>query len=350
MNEADLLNVMSGRDRSARARLMRLGLGALTPGYRAAVMARNAAFDTGVRKPTRLGRQTISIGNLTTGGTGKTPMVMHVATRLLEIGAKPAILLRGYAAGASGSDEAMQYRGELPDVPVEPDPDRAAGARRVLAAHPDVGVFVLDDGFQHRQVHRDLDLVLIDATNPFGYDRLLPRGLLREPVGALRRADGVIVTRADQATRDALADIEDRIAGAMGKPPLAHAAMRWAAYRHNDALAPAERLRGVKVAAICGIGNPVAFERTLRQHVRNVALLRVFGDHHAYTQADWFSVLGDARRAGAEALVMTEKDWVKWQLLEQHEETLPVYRPILSIEFLDGSEALDALLRKTIRA
>lgn len=379
MNQHQLQTIMSGEDRSVRGALSRLGLTGLEPGYRLAVGLRNRLFDAGLRKAARLLRPTISIGNITAGGTGKTPLVIALAKCLLDAGSPPAVLLRGYRPGAgsrwpapaagagsggrgrgpgrdrgrsaSGPDEAAELRDHLGSrVPVEPDPDRRAAARRVLVSQPDTAAFLLDDGFQHRQVHRDLDLVLIDATRPFGFGRILPRGLLREPVGNLRRADAVIVTRADQVDSDALGGLDDRIADLTGQPPIAHMAHRWTVLRDRDQQRPIDDLRHLKVVGACGIGNPGAFGLMLSRAAGEVLHLTVFDDHHAYTPAEVQDLLRRAQHDGADALMTTEKDWAKWRtLLGDQRFSVPVLRPVLTLEYLDGGDAVEALLHKAVR-
>src|SRR4051812_36636358 len=181
-------------ERGVGCALVRGALGAMEPLYRAAVASRNRFYDFAGQ--TRLPRPVISVGNITTGGTGKTPMVAWLATQLLEQGMHPAILLRGYSRGGI-SDEQQMLQRQLPGVPVQANADRVEGARMVLGEHPEVDVFLLDDGFQHRRVARDFDLVLINAREPFGLGRVLPRGLLRESLDGLKRAHGFVITRAD---------------------------------------------------------------------------------------------------------------------------------------------------------
>lgn len=381
MNHARLYDIMSGNAHGLPAASARLGLGALAPAYRFAVALRNKQFDTGRRQPVTLPRPVISVGNLTTGGTGKTPMVIELARRLLNQNQKPAVLMRGYMAGQDKveSDEAVELQRELGSaVPVMPNPDRAEGARRVLEQHPDVTVFLLDDGFQHRQVKRDLDIVLIDATRPFGFDHLLPRGLLREPAENLRRAGAVIVTRCDLVTPVALADLDRRIESLTGRPPTAHAAQHWSAYRTtpqspqppavgpqtdqktgsdpvsktaSDTLLPPDYLKDKKVTAACAIGNPAAFKRMLQTAAGEVLHTHTFDDHHAYTPDEIQHILTDAQQRGADVVVVTEKDWVKWQPLIVDPQTTgyipPVVRPRLGLQIMDHAEAIDAMLQRT---
>jgi len=356
MKHETLIGIMAGEDRRPVAKVFRLGLSALTPGYRLVVSVRNRMFNSGLRKPARLPKPTLSVGNLTTGGTGKTPMVIELARRLIERGSQPAILLRGYMNknGVGPSDEAQQLADELgSSVPVEPNPNRAQAAGRVVEKNPQVSIFLLDDAFQHRQVHRDLDLVLIDATQPFGFDRLLPRGLLREPAHNLRRADAVIVTRSDLVDPQALTTLNEQIAELTGQPPVAHAVHQWTGFRQDDQTLPPDHLAGSRVVGVSAIGNPKAFEQMLADSAGRVLSCHRFDDHHHYTSKQLSKLLTLAREAGAQAVVTTEKDWVKWRPLIKPLSLMPhppILRPILGIGFLDGSQTLDDLLGNTLQA
>ncbi len=353
MNHDRYLRIIRGEDRTAAAGVARLGLRVMEGPYRAAVALRNGLFNVHARQGASLGRPTISVGNLTAGGTGKTPFVIEVVHRLCEMGHRPAVLLRGY-----GDDETRELRsafaGGEAAVPVEANPKRAEQAADLLKREPGVSVFVLDDAFQHRQVQRDLDLVLIDATQPFGHGHVLPRGLLREPIGNLRRADAVIVTRSDQVSADALSRLDTRIEEIAGAAPLAHTATGWCALRQNGEELPIDVLHGKRVMGACGIGNPGAFERQLRASAGTVMQMAVCNDHHAWTADDLRALLRDADQAGAEAVVITEKDWVKWQpLLEQAEfprPAMPIWRPALAVQFLDGEQAYVTLLQEVVGA
>jgi len=358
MNHETLIRIMAGEEQGPLAGVLRLGLSALTPGYRLAISVRNMMFNSGLRKSARLPRPALSVGNLTTGGTGKTPMVIELARRLAEQGSRPAVLLRGYMANAKTgpSDEAQQLRDELgSSVPIEPNPSRIQAAGRVIEKNPgaEVSVFLLDDGFQHRQVHRDLDLVLIDATRPFGFDRLLPRGLLREPARNLRRADAVIVTRSDQVDPKVLAALDKRIQELTGRPPTAHSVHRWNGFRQDDQTLPPDHLKPLSVVGVSAIGNPKAFERTLADTAGRVLTCLRFDDHHPYTAGHLQELLAKATQDDAQAVVTTEKDWVKWRPLIQSLNITaypPILRPILGIGFIDGGQALDNLLHKALHA
>src|SRR5438876_5539483 len=193
-----LQDLISGRARGVGSSLCRLALSVASGPYGSAVHLRNWCYDRGWLPTHRPPVPVISVGNLTAGGTGKTPCVEYLARFLQARGLRPAVLSRGYRGNGRPNDEALILEANLPDVPHLQGKDRvtrASQAVRVFGAD----VLILDDGFQHRRLRRDLDLVLIDAMNPWGHGRLLPRGLLREPISSLRRADAVIVTRLDQA-------------------------------------------------------------------------------------------------------------------------------------------------------
>src|SRR5580658_2492398 len=177
--------IMGGEDSSPGAIALRTAAAIAEPFYAAATDLRNRLYDWSILKTHPLGRPTVSVGNLTTGGTGKTPIVQWMTRRLLAEGHKPAILMRGYKSTANGgSDERALL--ETPQIPVIADPDRRGGAIMALRQHPGTTVFVLDDGMQHRRAARDFELVLIHAAHPWGYGHVFPRGLLRESINGVR--------------------------------------------------------------------------------------------------------------------------------------------------------------------
>ena len=333
--QARFLRIVSGDEAGPVAAAARAGLGALSPLYRAAVGARNWAYDRGWRSSKTLARPVISVGNLTAGGTGKTPVVAWLCERLHERGIRPAILLRGYkAAPGQKGDEQRLLEGLLgPGTPVEADPDRAAAAERVLARSPGVQAFVLDDGFQHRRVQRDVDLVLIDATQPFGHGRLLPRGLLREPISSLRRAYAVLITRAEPEDPRIL-PLRETIARRTSAPVFQ---CRFAVDRIVDAGGALVSVAGRPVHAVCGIGNPRSFLEKLQRAGANVRDHAIFADHHAYTPADVQRISAAARQSGA-LVVTTTKDWVKIRSLWPSDAAGRIAILEQRLEFQDGQE------------
>lgn len=341
------LRVISGEDASLGGSVVRTALCAATPLYALGNAARSAGFAAGVKRQHALGLPTISIGNLTTGGTGKTPMVAYVSDFVIDLGEFPCVLLRGY----QGGDEAEELRERLGDgAHVMPNPDRVAAAKVALSEDPPPSCFLLDDGFQHRRARRDLDMVLIDATNPWGYGSMLPRGLMREPRSALRRADAVIVTRSDMVDPVELEQLDDQIKSVTGKPPIAHAMHAWVGLfdaGHNEH--PVETIADKPVMGVVGIGNPSAFERTLTEHAGSVVHCEAQPDHHHYTRKQLLSLIDLGKTAGAEAIVTTDKDWVKWApLLEDDCPGLPIYRAGLQMRFKDGQSELNRLIKQAV--
>jgi len=336
---------MSGQDRSFTGHLSRAAMSVAEPFYCLGVNFRNAMFDTGLRKSRRLPRPVISVGNVTTGGTGKTPMVMEIVDRLIRRGQHPAVLTRGY-----GADESRELVAALEsrkiEVPVGVGADRFLSATRLLDKTPALSVFVLDDGFQHRQLHRDLDLILIDATEPFGYEHILPRGMLRESTAFMRRADGVILTRTDQAGGDEIQDLDQMIEKITSRSPIAHSQFIWKQLcAADDSSCPLTKISNRKVMGVCGVGNPAAFEKMLCQHAGPGTDVTAFADHYAYDAATVNALLNRAETEGYQCVVTTQKDWVKWKpLIDSQDTKLTIYRAVLGIEFNQGDQALDELL------
>ncbi|MDB5323513.1 MAG: lpxK [Phycisphaerales bacterium] len=333
------LRVISGAERGVRAGLMRFGFGAVSPIYAMVMRGRNAKYDRGIGVR-RLPRPVVSVGNMTTGGTGKTPVVRWLCERLRDAGERPAVLMRGYRArgGERGDEQAMLEgllnREGVPPVIVRAEADRFAGGTAVLADYSEVGAFVMDDGFQHRRLARDFDLVLLDALEPFGFGRVLPRGLLREPLSGLRRADAILITRADQG-----GDVEAIVARVRefnATAPVfrcvhAHVGLR----SSEDVLHRADALLGMRVFAFAGIGNPEGFGREFAGHVGH----RWFGDHWDYDRDDLATIQAEAKQAGADVIVTTEKDWVKIGPLLNVGTGIPIWRAELAVRFEGEDEA-----------
>jgi tetraacyldisaccharide 4'-kinase len=301
------LRIISGEASGPAAAAGRAGLAMLSPLYGTAIRLRNWSFDRGWRQKA-LPRPTVSVGNLTVGGTGKTPVVAWLCDALRRRGRHPAVLMRGYKAppGQKGDEQRLLEQELGTSVPIAADPDRGRGAQRILAASPDVDVFVLDDGFQHRSIRRQVDLVLVDATCPFGHGRLLPRGLLREPVSSLRRATAILITRAERA--EDVAELRRSIRGRSAAPVFS---CRFAVDRIVDSGGGAiSSIAGRKVLAVCGIGNPGSFLETVRRQGGDIAGELIFADHHGYTPRDVEQIIGAAQQRDALAIT-TAKDWVK---------------------------------------
>ena len=296
-------------------------------------------YARGIFKARRLPGTVISVGNLTVGGTGKTPVVLAIAERLAAEGKHCAILTRGYRGttdpksnGIPQSDEVAMLRERLAGRV-----QLGVGANRyksgtTLARHG-VDWFVLDDGFQHLKLARDADIVLVDATNPFGGGLVLPAGRLREPLAALRRADVVVVTRSVEATSPAAESIVRRHTSA----PIFYAAMKLECVlrvpRLDGVLPEREWIEG-KFLAFCGIGNPPAFFEDLRTWGFNLVHQSSFADHHVYTVKEAAQIEQAAADSGADALQCTEKD--VWNLRNVQLTKFPVYCCRISFDLPEG--------------
>lgn len=311
-------------------------------GYRLAVAARGALYDRGLLKAHRVpGAQVISVGNLNVGGTGKTPAVIYLARRLARSGRKVAVLSRGYGRSGQATwhldgqgslppaseagDEPLLIALSCPGVPVLVGSDRAALAQR---ARDELGaeVLLLDDGMQHRRLARELDIVVVDARAGFGNGYLLPRGPLREPLAALRRA-GLIWLRVDAGR-----------AMELGDTPVVEVR-----YRVRELLDPAgslkapDALRGASVLALAGLARPSGFLRTLEELGAHVAEARLFPDHHPFRPGELDAVRSRSSAAGW-PIVTTEKDWVRLP------PGFPAWVVRLDVEIVRGGELLAAKL------
>jgi tetraacyldisaccharide 4'-kinase len=273
---------------------------------------RNLAYDGGLAETRRATIPVVSLGNLTTGGTGKTPFAAYVARWFRQRGIRVCFVSRGYGAGDSGfNDEALVLEQLCPDVPHLQNVDRVAAAR-VAVEELDSQLLILDDGFQHRRIARDLDIVLVDATNPWGFGHLLPRGLLREPVSSVRRAGLAVITRVDQVARESVDEICRVIERANPRCPIAEVVFPPVRLINSSGVAiEPDTLRGLPVAAFCGIGNPQAFQAGLVQLGLAVQAFRMFPDHHRYARSDIDDLARWGAAAGISAIVTTQKDLVK---------------------------------------
>jgi tetraacyldisaccharide 4'-kinase len=340
--------LIRGERRGPGASAARLGLSVAAAGYRLGAAARNAAFDLSLRPSHRVGVPVVSVGNLTLGGTGKTPMVEWVARWFRERAVRVAIISRGYGSSAGLNDEGRVLEENLPDVPHLQGADRVAMAQTAIS-ELEAELLVLDDAFQHRRIVRDLDIVLLDALEPFGLGRMCPRGLLREPIGSLRRAGIVVLSRADAiepAVRAAVRAEAERRAG-----PL-----RWAEARHaprdlvdsSEASHAPGTLKGRRVAAFCGIGNPEGFKRTLAGLCVELAGFRALPDHYDYQAGDLSELAEWARSLGADLALTTQKDLVKLRTLSLGPMQLLALR--IGLEVTEGAELLEDALRALLPA
>ena len=299
--------------------------------YGAVTRTRLALYRRGTFRTTKLERPVISVGNITAGGTGKTPLVEWVAKTLARSGKTVCILTRGYGREnpqqrvvVSDGNTILDTPSEAGDEPyllatnllgsaaVISNADRASAGRYAIETF-NTDCFVLDDGFQHLRLARDLNIVTIDATNPWGGGQLLPHGRLREPLSGLIRADCVVLTRCDQV--DNLETVRTQVTDLIRDLPLFESRMK--AVNTLFASGP--------VAAFCAVGNPKSFFEQLRKHGYELVVEKAFTDHHSYTQKDVDELISAATRANAKSLITTAKDAVKlrslsfslpWQVLQ----------------------------------
>ena len=308
-------SLISGEQSGPVAACARGLLRAASLPYRAAVAARNFWYDS-LAGPRWLDIPVVSIGNITTGGTGKTPMVIWLCERLIERGRKVAVLSRGYKAADGLADELLLVSRRCPAAVGIAHPHPRLPRQMAHDEYP-ADVAVLDDGFQHRRLGRDLDIVLIDATCPAGHGHLLPRGLLREPLASLSRADVVVITRCDQAGPRAVEDAESLVRTANPGVEVLRAVHRPQGFVDLSGQAVQPPGASVRLGCLAGIARPEAVLHTLRSTELHVAAQFWFPDHQPYGPREAQAIRDWIGSAGIEALVTTEKDAVKLAALKQ---------------------------------
>lgn len=331
--------------------------------YGLIISQRNKRFDLGFVKPARLPCRVISVGNLSVGGTGKTPMVIHLARTLRDRGYLPVVLSRGYGGTSknpvnvvSKGTQLLLNQHEAGDEPVLIAKSATGipvvtGPRRTLTGdwaikNLNADVLILDDGFQHRHLFRDIDIVLLNAASPFGNGNLLPGGPLREPPSALKRTDIIIATGTyDDVMAPRPIVLPDGVHAPVFK---CYYQPRNLLHGARETVFPPELVKGKRICAFAGIGNPLAFEKTLTALGADVAVFIPFPDHHRYAQQDIGLIDEQARQCRAEMIVTTEKDKVK---LERFDVFLDnIYALRIEMEFLSEREDFERLLLDKLRA
>ena len=389
MDQQTYRKLVSGRSTGLAAGSLRCLLRIAAAGYGIAVGVRNFLYSHGWLKAQRVDAAVISIGNITAGGTGKTPLVAwlcklissdfrsqisdlrfqssdfksqtpdfrseisNIKSQISDF--KCAILTRGYkAAKGSGprtqdyGDEVAMFAQSCPEARVIVNPDRVAGAAEAVAKFG-ANVLVMDDGFQHRRLARDLDIVAVDATEPFGYGRLLPAGLLREPPASLKRADAAVITRCDQVPQADVDALEKKLLSINPSIVVARSIHRPVCIRSaGNQQISIEQLKGRKVFAFCGIGNPDAFLSSIRNLGAKLTGAKVYDDHHHYTQRCLADVCAEAEAAGADIILTTQKDWTKVSGLVQAGKGIPLACLVVEIKFPAGQERITSLIEKAL--
>lgn len=316
--------------------------------YAVAISFRNFLYDKGYFRSHCAPVPVISIGNITTGGTGKTPLTIWLCNKLAEQRLRVGVLTRGYKMKSTKlSDEPAVIANNCPTARVVVDPDRVLGAVTAIKEYG-AKILVMDDGFSHRRLRRNVDIITIDATCPFGYGRLLPAGLLREPLTALRRAHAAILTRCDLV---GIIDLEEIEAALLSINPN----LALARTRHTPSVVKGtnisdlslDELAGRRVFAFCGIGNPEAFEVQLKNLKIDLAAMSVYNDHHQYTADDCADIYEEAKYLHADLILTTQKDWIKAASLAPTE--IPFAYLAVALEFLAGEDTIVGLIEEKIK-
>jgi len=331
--------------------LLRLLLGATSVGYSIAIGLRNFLYSAGLLKSHHVDAKVLCVGNITTGGTGKTPLVIWLCKKIIS-DYECAILMRGYKTGAQEIekliDEPAIFLESCPEIKVIINPDRVAGAEEAAIKFGSK-VLIMDDGFQHRRLARDLDIVAIDATLPFGYGRMLPAGLLREPVSSLKRAGAVVITRCDQIAENELSKLEQKLR-LINPDMLIARSIHAPAYLKSidNKEISLEELKDKKIFGFCGIGNPGSFLATIKTTGAELVGSKIFNDHHHYTEACITDIFEQAERLKADLILTTQKDQNKITRPASPNKEIQLAYIGIEIQFLSGQEKLWGLIEKTL--
>ena len=346
--------------------------------YGGLVKLKLAGYRVGLFKQKKLDCFVISLGNITVGGTGKTPTAYQLATYIRDLGYKVVILNRGYRSKWHGEvgvvsdghelkmdasyagDEAFMLAKHLPKIPVLIGPERAISGQYAIDNY-DAEVAILDDGFQHWQLQRDLDIVLVDAVNVFGNGYMLPRGTLREPMSHLARADVFLLTKVDQAADGSCQYIKDTISryndealllDSVHQPKSFIRLEEWADNIAGEGV-PVSFMSGKRVMAVSAIGNPASFEHTIGSTGAEIIESLRFPDHHDFTADEFSDIISQAAKNDVEAIIITEKDAVKvpdlTNVKQELQAVVPIYVITITVKFLQGEEAFKKLIADRIR-
>lgn len=354
-------DLISGKKSGLSASILRGALRLLETPYSAVMSLRNFCYDKGVFKTTALPIPIISVGNITLGGTGKTPFVAWLVRFYLDHGRFPGIISRGFGTAKTGTDgskdcndEYLELLRRFPNQPHKQNPNRVAAAREFLHENltsqnstQAVDVLILDDAMQHRRIARNLNVVLLDALEPFGFEHVFPRGALREPLSGLRRADIVLLSRADLVSAEKRNEIWNRVAKHAPKivwGELQHVPQTLVTLKGTES--DMASLKGKRVLAFCGIGNPDGFAATLRNSGAEVVKLTVFPDHYRYKNDDINRLINEANGVCADRLVCTMKDWVK--IDPRGTDASRIAAVSIKIQFLSGEKECCEKLRTTL--
>lgn len=358
MNQDDFRKLISGQSGGPAAAFLRLFLRAAAWFYSTVIRVRNLLYSKGWLKTHRVKAVVISVGNITAGGTGKTPFVIWLYKFLQQDKIQCAILIRGYKTHTQEEASSIEHRASRTDEPevlaescpqaeVIVNPDRVAGAREAVDKFG-AKVLIMDDGFQHRRLGRDLDIVTIDATCPFGYGKVLPAGLLREPISALERADAVVITRCDRTDESELSRLEEKLEAVNPGIIIARSIHKPVCVKSldNKEINIGE-LKNKKIFAFCGIGNPDAFISTIKKLGANLVGSKIYNDHHRYSENDIADICEQTERSNADLILTTQKDLSKLKI--QNSEFRPQFAYLaIKLKFVVGEDKLKGLIEKIL--
>lgn len=364
--EQRLLKVISKETRGRRASCLRAVLRGLSWIFRMLVQLRLWLFKHRIIRASTLGCQVISVGNVTVGGTGKTPIVETFARSLQQKGRKVAILSRGYKSRKTplwekilkkeerkprvvsngeqlllnsdlAGDEPYMLASNLPNVAVLVDKDRVKSGKHAICKLG-CDTLVLDDGFQYLGLQNRLDIVLVDYTNPFGYNRVLPRGLLREPAGNIKRAGFIFITKCPP---EGAPELKEKLRELNPHAEISECrhSSKYLKNLYTREQLDLDFLQGRNVAAVSGIAVPESFENGLRKLGAQIVHSAQYADHHRYTQQEIIETINQAKEAGSEVILTTEKDAVRFPRIDRCD--LPVIYLRVEIEMLSGSDAFN---------
>jgi tetraacyldisaccharide 4'-kinase len=353
LNQGNYCKLISGQTSGLAAALLRCFLRATSWYYLTGIVLRNFLYSKGWLKAHQVNATVISVGNITAGGTGKTPLVIWLYNQITqnpELKTKNyicAILTRGYKTTQNYIDEPAILTANCPQAKVIINPNRADGAAEAIDKFG-AQVLIMDDGFQHRRLARDLDIVAIDATRPFGYGKVLPAGLLREPVAALKRADAVVITRCDQISESELTALEEKLRSANPNMLIAKSIHRpICAKSLGRKEIHLEELRNKNIFAFCGIANPDAFLNTIKDLGLNLVGSKFYNDHHHYTDDCLADIYEEAGYLSADLILTTQKDWTKTALPARTKDIFFAYL-VIELKLLVGEDKLRGLIQDAL--
>ncbi|MGD2278884.1 MAG: tetraacyldisaccharide 4'-kinase [Candidatus Omnitrophota bacterium] len=337
-----MLSIMKGERRGFFAFIVKSVMRVFSWFYALAIGIVDWAYRSGLRRVHKIDAPVVSVGNITLGGTGKTPFTIFLARYFSETGKKPAVLIRGY-----GDDERKMLRDELPDVPVFAGQDRVRNALTALKDKRDI--IILDDGFQHRRIDRDLNIVMLDSESLSGGELLFPRGTLREPLASLKRSDVLVLSKIDKVDEERKKEVLRKLKDIV--PDKLVVTARHKIVYLNDvtgAVYSVEGLTGQNVCLVSGIADPDYFAHCVGQLGAVIASRYDYVDHYDYRQKDIDRITADVRSKKLERVITTKKDYVKMRRLDLSRLEDKLFIMDMEMDIVEGKEDLIGRLNSVI--